>query len=409
MLAAMHTVAVVLVTLTLFAVSVVDALTVQLKPIVKFAGPTHPDSYIVTLKEGASKDAHLEWLTSVHGKSSNITHGEWQSDILHGFAGTFGRDALNALRANPDVESIAENGLFSISCTQTNAPWGLQRITQVNRTDNQNPSLLNFKYTSEEPQGEGVDIYILDTGIMLSHSEFEGRATWGMSVGTFPTQDDNGHGTHLAGIAGGATFGAAKKANLIAVKVIGKSGVGQAADIISGLNFVARQATATGHSSVANLSFNGPASDSMDAAVTALINKGIHVVAAAGNKNTDAGLSSPARVEAAITVGASTIADARQADSNFGAVVDLFAPGENIISAGIASDTATAVMSGSSMATPLVAGIIAYSITAQGQAHPGDMATRLQNFAVPGALSGIPAGTNNCLAHNQPLPDGIFW
>ncbi|KAI0361573.1 serine protease [Trametes cingulata] len=389
--------------LALLAAPIFGAPTASLHTVEKFAGQTKPHSYIVKLKDGVAKESHLEWLAANHGDSSTITHPEWESKVLHGFAGTFGADALNALRANPDVEYIAEDGIFHINAavTQTNAPWGLQRISQTAKLSKQDTSALTYTYTYDSSAGSGVDIYIVDTGIYTAHSEFGGRARWGKTFGGYADADGNGHGTHVSGTAAGSTYGVAKKANLIAVKVLSDEGSGSVSDIVSGLNWVSQQAAASGRPSIASLSLGGGASTALDNAVTSLTSSGIHVTVAAGNSNTDASTTSPARAPAVVTVGASTIADARASFSNYGSVVDIFAPGQNIISSWIGSTTATNNISGTSMATPHVAGLIATIISRDGNSSPASISSKIQSLSTKGALSGIPSGTVNDLAHNE--------
>ncbi|EJF66736.1 serine protease [Dichomitus squalens LYAD-421 SS1] len=391
--------AVVSATLALFTAA--SAAPTQLKTIEKYAGEVKPSSYIVKLKDGVSKDAHLAWLAENHGASATVTHPEWQEGFLNGFAGTFGSDALSALRASPDVELISEDGVVSIFATQTNAPWGLQRISQAAKLADQNTSDLTFTYTYDDSAGSGVDIYIVDTGIYTAHSEFGGRATWGATFGGYADADGHGHGTHVSGTAAGATYGVAKKAKLFAVKVLSDSGSGYVSDIVSGLNWVGQQAAASGRPSIASLSLGGGTSQTLDDAVTALTTQGVHVTVAAGNSNTDASTSSPARAPAVITVGASTIADARASFSNYGSVVDIFGPGQNVISSWIGGVNATNNISGTSMATPHIAGLVATIIARDGNASPADISTKIQTLSTKGALSSIPSGTVNDLARNE--------
>lgn len=270
----------------------------------------------------------------------------------------------------------------------------------MNKLINQNTSLLNFTYTYDANPGAGADIYILDTGIYTQHSEFGGRAKWGATFGGFADVDGNGHGTHCAGIAGGSQYGVAKTANLIAVKVLSDDGGGAAADIVSGMNWVAQQFAATGRPSIASLSLAGLPSTPLDDGVTALTEAGVHVTVAAGNNGNDACGMSPARSASAITVGAATILDSRSSWSNFGSCVDIFAPGSDIISSWIGSTTATNDISGTSMSTPYVAGIIAYLISSRGNMTPAAMATLLNSVSLQGILAGIYSGTVNVLAHN---------
>jgi len=357
----------------------------------KFAGKTS-GKYIVKLKAGVSK-------AKVFGqiKNANITH-DW--NLIHGFAGELDAAAVNTLRASSDVEYISEDGILHIFDTQTDAPWGLGRISQPATLTNQDASALTFTYTYDATPGAGVDIYVIDTGVFIDHSEFGGRASWGATFGGYANADGNGHGTHVSGTAAGSTYGVSKAASIIAVKVLSDAGFGTAADIVSGLNWVATTVAASGRPSIATLSLGGPASTPVDDAVTSLVTAGIHVTVAAGNANTDAGNTPPARAPAVVTVGASTIADARASFSNYGAVVDIFAPGLNVISSWIGNTTATNSISGTSMATPHVAGLIAYLIGKNGNDTPDVLANTLQNLAVQGILTGIPSGTNNALIQN---------
>ncbi|KAL1951895.1 hypothetical protein VTO73DRAFT_1044 [Trametes versicolor] len=389
--------------LALFAAPIFAAPAASLHTVEKFAGATKARSYIVKLRDGVAKDAHLEWLAANHGNTSTVTHAEWESSVLNGFAGTLETDALNALRANPDVEYITEDGIFTINAavTQTDAPWGLQRISQAAALSSTSTSALTYTYTYDSSAGSGVDIYIVDTGIFTNHSEFAGRASWGATFGGYADADGNGHGTHVSGTAAGVTYGVAKKASLIAVKVLSDAGSGTVSDIVSGLNFVSQQAAITGRPSIASLSLGGGASTALDNAVTALTQNGIHVTVAAGNNNVNAVNTSPARAAAAVTVGASTIADARASFSNFGPVVDIFAPGQNVISSWIGSTTATNNISGTSMATPHIAGLIATLISRDGNSSPAAITTQLQALSTKGVLTGIPSGTVNDLALNE--------
>jgi cerevisin len=214
---------------------------------------------------------------------------------------------------------------------------------------------LDYTYTYSQPSGDGVDIYIIDTGIYTAHQEFEGRATFGYAAGAMQMMDGHGHGTHCAGTAAGKTYGVAKNANLIAVKVLSDNGSGLTSDIIDGLNWVIGNVNSTGNPSIASMSLGGSVSDALDSLVEQTVAAGITVVVAAGNSNTDASTQSPARVAAAITVAAANITNTKAYFSNYGAAVDIWAPGVDIISAWpFTNDTSTKVLSGTSMATPHV-------------------------------------------------------
>ncbi|KAH6901640.1 serine protease [Coprinopsis sp. MPI-PUGE-AT-0042] len=341
-----------------------------LKAIEAYDGET-TGKYIVKFKSGASRRAWAE-------KLSLSTEHSW--DSINGFSGSFDEAALLALRASDDVEYVAEDGVMHAwaTTTQTNAPWGLSRVAQKAKLASSSTTALTYQYTYDTTAGAGVDIY-----------QFGGRATWGVSyVGE--SSDGNGHGTHCAGTAAGGQFGVAKKANIIAVQVLGRTGEGTNAGTVSGLNWVLSRARSTGRPSVVSMSLGGPASTAVDDAVASLTGAGVHVVVAAGNENQDAGSSSPARAASAITVGATTIADARASYSNYGRVIDIWAPGSNVISSWIGSDTATNSISGTSMATPHVAGVVAYLIGKDGNVTPAAMATKLNNLSLSGAITGIP-------------------
>ncbi|KJA18157.1 hypothetical protein HYPSUDRAFT_169640 [Hypholoma sublateritium FD-334 SS-4] len=354
--------------------------------------------YIVRFKEGASRK---EWVNR-----QGVSHAvDWPH--TNGLAATLSTDALNSLRASPGVELISEDGIAHGSDMQMDETWGLQRISAVPQIQNPNLPFLAYNYTYEGGCGDGVDIYILDTdaseGVYLDHVDFEGRATWGLSVESYAQVDGNGHGTHVAGTAAGKIYGVAKQAHIIAVKVLDDTASGSYSGIITGLNWVIDQVQVTGRPSIVSMSLEGSANDVFDAAVASVVSAGIHTVVAAGNDNTDAIFTSPARVPTAITVGATDITDTRAYFSNYGSVVDVFAPGTNVLSAWIGGTTNTNILSGTSMATPHVAGIIACLISTEGNLTPADFATKLQNYAVKGVLSDIPSSTDNYLAHNSAL------
>ncbi|EJD39856.1 subtilisin-like protein [Auricularia subglabra TFB-10046 SS5] len=345
----------------------------KLHTVQTYAGKVKPDSYIVRLKTDASRD---ELFAARPDIASGVTHAEWDGELLNGFAGTFNTEQLFALRTSNKVESISQDGIFSIQTTQTDAPWGLGRLSSDGRLSG-SATALNYTYTYDDSAtGEGV--------------EFEGRATWGYSAGSLPSVDDHGHGTHCAGIAAGARFGVAKGANRD----------GTLADVISGFNYVLEASRATGRPSIASASLGGGGTTAIDDSVVALVNAGIHVVAAAGNYNLNAASFSPARVPSIITVGATTITDAKVSYSNYGSVVDFHAPGSSITSAFIGSTTATHVYSGTSQATPHVSGLAAIYISLNGNTTPAELASSL--WFVSGQISGLPSGTVNRLAHAPP-------
>ncbi|KAI0717843.1 serine protease [Cerioporus squamosus] len=362
---------------------------VELKSVLKYDGPTNPNSYVVKLKDDVSKTDHLAWLDTNHNATSNVVYRDWQTNVFHGYAGTFETDALNALRANPDVDYIEEDGIAHTSATvfQNNAPWGLQRISQNPRLINQNPYDLNYTFRFDNSAGFGVDIFIIDTGIYLAHNDFGGRAVWGATFGPYQT-----------GMVTVPTL--RKTAYLVRFEDFGSN-----SDIIAGMNWVALAAPQTGRPSVANLSLGGSASVAVDAAAAGLVATGVHTVVAAGNDNIDASVISPAREPTVITVGASNIADARWVDSNWGPVLDIFALGVKIISLGIrtrpALQSCQALQALQWYAAPHVSGIIGTYITAGGNLFPANMAQKLDQLSLKGILSNIPLGTVNKLARNE--------
>jgi len=263
--------------------------------------------------------------------------------------------------------------VYSISGTQTGATWGLDRIDQRSLPLN---GTYSYDYT-----GAGVTAYIIDTGIRISHNEFSGRARWGATFAGGPATDDcNGHGTHVAGTVGGTTYGVAKGVSLVAVKVLGCGGSGTTTGVVSGINWVADDASGP---AVANMSLGGGASNSIDAAVNGAISAGVTFAVAAGNENANACNYSPARVPAAITVGATTSTDARASYSNIGTCLDIFAPGSGITSAWKNSNTATNTISGTSMATPHVTGAAALQL----QRSPGSTPAQVRDALVNNASS----------------------
>ena len=267
------------------------------------------------------------------------------------------------------------------------ATWGIDRIDQTNL-----PLNKTYSYTSN---GSGVKAYVIDTGINTTHVEFAGRIGKGANfVGDRRgVEDCNGHGTHVSGTIGGTTYGVAKAVTLIPVRVLNCQGSGTTTGVVNGIDWVAKNNSG---SAVANLSLGGGISTAIDAAINGLINKGVTVVVAAGNSGADACGSSPARVPAAITVGASDSSDKQASFSNYGSCVDLYAPGVGITSSWIKSTTATNSISGTSMASPHVAGVVARYLQANPTSSPASVAAALLNAATQ-RVSGVEATNNELL------------
>lgn len=306
-----------------------------------------PGRYIVVFKAGTPAAEVSAAAENARGRGGQVDFV--YDSALSGFAGNLPEQALNGLSHNPNVEYIEADQVVTLEATQSPATWGLDRIDQRNLP-------LSNSYTYNFT-GAGVTAYIIDTGIRFSHSEFGGRAVSGYDAVDGGSADDcNGHGTHVAGTVGGNTYGVAKGVALVGVRVLNCSGSGTTSGVIAGINWVTSNHTAK---AVANMSLGGGISTALDNAVTNSIASGVVYAVAAGNSNRDACKFSPARTPNAITVGATTSSDARASYSNYGSCLDLFAPGSSITSAWYTSNTATNTISGTSMATPHVAGVAA--------------------------------------------------
>ncbi|CAE6501012.1 unnamed protein product [Rhizoctonia solani] len=305
------------------------------------------------------------WLAHSFLQTNPLTSG---SGLLHifdgglkGVAGKFTGVTLDKIRAMPEVEYVERDQVVYAKgeVTQHGSPWGLARISHRNKLG---LSTLG-DYIYESRGGEGVDVYVIDTGINVEHVEFEGRAHWGYTaIRDGYDDDENGHGTHCAGTIASIKYGVAKKAHVYAVKVLGWNGKGSVSDTIAGVTWASNQAQAKAIEVIRELRAIGKTSHKGS---VSNIN-GMHFAVAAGNDNKDACNYSPAAAELAITIGASTVSDGRADFSNHGQCVDIFAPGLNIKSTYIGSNTATTIMPGTSMASPHVAGLLAYYLSVQG-------------------------------------------
>ncbi|KOS16862.1 Subtilisin-like proteinase Spm1 [Escovopsis weberi] len=413
-----------------------------------------PDAYIIKFKDHVDDSAatdHHSWVQDIHGEGEqqrlelrkrNIGNVEAFSGLKHtfkigksfrGYAGHFHEDIIEKVRNHPDVEYIErdsivhtmlpldhKNHIAEDKCagdTEKGAPWGLARISHRER--------LNFgtfnQYLYSADGGEGVDAYVIDTGTNVGHVDFEGRAKWGKTIPSGDEDEDgNGHGTHCSGTVAGKKYGVAKKAHVYAVKVLRSNGSGSMSDVMKGVEWaalahieqvkLAKNGKRKGfRGSVANMSLGGGKTTALDAAVNAAVKAGLHMAVAAGNDNADACNSSPAAAELPVTVGASAIGDDRAYFSNYGKCTDIFAPGLSILSTWIGSNHAVNTISGTSMASPHVCGLLAYYLSLQPSTDseysvapitPKTLKENIISIATKGALSDIPDDTPNLLIWN---------
>ncbi|WP_314410996.1 S8 family peptidase [Streptomyces kroppenstedtii] len=363
------------------------------------------DSYIVTLHADAAKAGSAEGraLAKEYGATVERTYDK----ALNGYAVEASAAEAKRFAADPAVASVVRNRVFSIETTQPNPPsWGLDRIDQAALPPNQG-------YTYDDTAGEGVTAYIIDTGVRISHTDFGGRASYGYDAvdNDNTAQDGHGHGTHVAGTVGGTAYGVAKKARIVGVRVLNNSGSGTTAQVVAGIDWVTSHAVKP---AFANMSLGGTADTAIDTAVRNSIASGVTYAVAAGNESTNASTRSPARVGEAITVGATTSTDARASYSNYGAALDLFAPGSSITSAWGTGDSATNTISGTSMATPHVTGAAALYLADNPTAAPAAVQSALVAAATTGVVGGPGTGSPNRLLRvggggTTPPPTGSYF
>ncbi|MEV6348812.1 S8 family peptidase [Actinoplanes sp. NPDC051851] len=348
-------------------------------------------SYVVTLKDGKQVDqATANRLAGLYGGSVSHVFGH----AVEGFSATLSARQAARLAANPAIASVEADQTVHITDTQSSAPWGLDRIDQT---------ALPLSGTYTYGPSSGTTVYVIDTGILTTHTDFGGRAGYGYDFveGDSTAQDGNGHGTFVAAVAVGSTYGVAKSANVVGVRVLDSSGSGTTSGVISGIDWVTANAVAG--KSVANLSLGGSTSSTLDAAVTRSIAAGIPYAIAAGNSGVDASTTSPARVAAALTVGATSSTDAKASWSNYGSVLDLFAPGVSITSAWRTSTTATYTGSGTSFASPHVAGAAALYLAAHSGASVATVNAAIVAAATSGVVTSAGTGSPNKLLYTPSL------
>ncbi len=364
--------------------------------------------YIVVLKDGtASLAGELGSASRVSNVARDMA-GKHRARVvrtfdraLRGFVVKADDAALTRLLADPKVAYVEEDGYVSINATQSGATWGLDRIDQRNLP-------LSGTYTYDTTAA-GVHAYIVDTGVLGTHSQFSGRMGNGYTAISDGrgTTDCNGHGTHVAGTVGGTTHGVAKGVTIHPVRVLGCTGSGTNSGVIAGMDWVASNHIKP---AVANMSLGGGASQATDDAVARMTAAGVTVVVAAGNSNDNACNYSPARAPSAITVGSTTSTDARSSFSSYGSCLDIFAPGSSITSAWYTSTTATNSISGTSMASPHVAGVAALYLANNPSATPAQVTSAIINNSTPNKVTNPGSGSPNRLLYSlfggTPPPTG---
>lgn len=400
-----------------------------------------PNSYIVVFKDHVDEKIaadHHSWIQEIHNQVeiertelkkrsqlpilnkgfNGLKHTYNIAGNFMGYSGHFDEKIIDEVRRHPDVEYVeADSVVRALDMTTSNiekqAPWGLARISHREH--------LNFrtfnKYVYATEAGAGVDVYVIDTGINTEHVDFEGRASWGKTIPYDDLDEDlNGHGTHCSGTIAGKKYGVAKSANVIAVKVLGSNGSGTMSDVVKGVEWATlshldnvKNKKKGFKGSVANMSLGGGKSAALDRAVNGAVTSGVHFAVAAGNDNEDSCKYSPAAAELAITVGASALDDSRAFFSNYGKCNDIFAPGLSILSTWIGSQHAVNTISGTSMASPHIAGLLAYYLSLQPEIDseygsaimtPKKMKETIIAIGTKNAMSDLPDNTPNVLAWN---------
>ncbi|KAK3348866.1 alkaline protease [Lasiosphaeria hispida] len=404
-----------------------------------------PNKYIVTLKPGASINdvkSHLSWAKDVHARSLSVGRRDttgvdkvYSALDFNAYSGSFDAATVDEIRNNEQVAAVEPdmiwylhdcpklNGVTLNECpklnegpklndvklndgvklnmhpelaTQSGAPWGLGSISH------RKPGSTDYIYDPEG--GAGTYAYVIDTGVLESHVEFEGRATLGFNAlasSGFDDKDNNGHGTHTAGTIASKAYGVAKKASVISIKVFDNSG-SPFSIILEGYLWAVNNITGSGRvdASVISMSLGGPRSTALNTAVQLAFGAGIPTVVSAGNENQDANEVSPASAPDAVTVGAIDVTNTRAPFSNWGPAVDIFAPGVDVLSSYTGSDTATDVISGTSMSAPHVAGLVLYLKSKDTNARIIDVAAKLRYFGTPGVVLDGGPGSPNLLAYN---------
>ncbi|KAL6879360.1 alkaline proteinase [Trichoderma novae-zelandiae] len=373
-----------------------------------------PNKFIITLKDGTSIDAdsHLTWVKDLHRRSlsKRSTAGvekTYSIDTWNAYAGEFDEETVKQIKANPNVASVEPDYIMWLSdivedkralTTQTGAPWGLGTVSHR--------SSGSTSYIYDTSAGSGTFAYVVDSGINIAHQQFGGRASLGYNAAGGDHVDTLGHGTHVSGTIGGSTYGVAKQASLVSVKVF-QGNSASTSVILDGYNWAVNDIVSRSRASKSaiNMSLGGPASSTWTTAINAAFNKGVLTIVAAGNGDSlgnpqPVSSTSPANVPNAITVAALDINWRTASFTNYGAGVDVFAPGVNILSSWIGSNTATNTISGTSMATPHVVGLALYLQSLEGLTTPTAVTNRIKALATTGRVTGSLNGSPNTIIFN---------
>jgi subtilisin family serine protease len=338
--------------------------------------------YIIVLKDGADPRS----VAAIAGVEPGFVY----TAALNGFSASLNQGQLNALQHNPNVEFVEEDARVQATATQSGATWGIDRIDQRAR-----PLSGTYTYTST---ASNIRAYVIDTGIQASHTQFGSRAQNVYDAFGGSGADCNGHGTHVAGTVGSTTYGVAKGAMLRGVRVLDCQGSGSSSGVLAGIDWVRLNHVKP---AVANMSLGGGYSSAQNTAVTNLANAGVFVAVAAGNENQNACNVSPASASAVLTVAASTSSDARASYSNYGSCVDIYAPGSSITSTWLNNGTSS--ISGTSMASPHVAGVAALYKATYGDASQATINAWIVNNSTASVITGNPSGTPNLLLFKAAL------
>lgn len=355
-------------------------------------GDQSEDGYIVLLHDSSvSTAANSLQTVESYGAEVTITY----RSALNGYAVQATSQQASALAGDASVRKVVPDGEVRALAVQEDPPWHLDRLDQPDQP-------MNDGYEYPDSAGEGVTAYVLDTGVRITHEEFGGRASYGINTtdDSDEAPDGNGHGTHLAGVIAGAEYGVAKKADVVAVKVLGDDGSGTISGVIAGIDWVTQNADGP---SVANLSLGGDANEALDEAVQRSIDSGIPYSVAAGASASDASQFSPARVEEAVTVSSTDLDDSRASFSNYGSVVDTHAPGVDVTAAWNTSDTALETLSGTSVSAALVAGAIAVELGENPDSDPSQVDEALNSYAAKDVVGDPGSGTPNVLLQVRPV------